>query len=101
MIKTFLFMTLILLALWLMGCWGYKAKQNKANANAQPEYEWGVAVNTPIGYPIRFYAGRVGGMSIIGELYSELREPDWGCAMGYESTSMEELPQSRYGMAVV
>ena len=47
MIKTILFITLILLALWLMGCWGYKAKQNKANANAQPEYEWGVAVNAP------------------------------------------------------
>ena len=94
MIKTILFITLILLALWLTGCWGYKAKQNKANANAQPEYKWGVAVNTPIGYPIRFYAGRVGGMSIIGELYSKTREPDWGNAMGYESRSMEELPQN-------
>ena len=92
MIKTIIIITLILLALWLTGCWGYKAKQNKANA--QPEYEWGVAVNTPIGYPIRFYAGRVGGMSIIGELYSELREPDWGCAFGYESTSMDKLPKS-------
>ena len=94
MIKTIIIITLILLALWLTGCWGYKAKQNKANANAQPEYEWGVAVNTPIGYPIRFYAGRVGGMSIIGELYSITEEPDWGCAMGYESRSMEELPQN-------
>ncbi|MEB3075492.1 DUF2931 family protein [Capnocytophaga gingivalis] len=94
MIKPILFITFILIALWLTGCWGYKAKQNKANANAQPEYEWGVAVNTPIGYPIRFYAGRVGGMSIIGELYSELREPDWGCAFGYESTSMDKLPKS-------
>ena len=94
MIKTILFITLILIALWLTGCWGYKAKQNKEKANAQPEYEWGVAVNTPIGYPIRFYAGRVGGMSIIGELYSKLREPDWGNAFGYESTSMEELPQN-------
>ena len=94
MIKTILFITLILIALWLTGCWGYKAKQNKAKANAQPEYEWGVAVNTPIGYPIRFYAGRVGGMSITGELYSELREPDWGCAFGYESTSMDKLPKS-------
>ena len=94
MIKTILFITFILLALWLTGCWGYKAKQDKNKANAQPEYEWGVAVNTPIGYPIRFYAGRVGGMSIIGELYSKLREPDWGNAFGYESTSMEELPQN-------
>lgn len=94
MIKTTIFITFILIALWLTGCWGYKAKQNKDKANAQPEYEWGVAVNTPIGYPIRFYAGRVGGMSIIGELYSKLREPDWGNAFGYESTSMEELPQN-------
>ena len=96
MIKTILFITLILIALWLTGCWGYKAKQNKdkANANTQPEYEWGVAVNAPIGYPIRFYTGRVGGMSIIGELYSELREPDWGNAAGYESTSMDKLPKS-------
>ena len=96
MIKTIIIITFILIALWLTGCWGYKAKQNKdkANTNAQPEYEWGVAVNTPIGYPIRFYAGRVGGMSIIGELYSKLREPDWGNAAGYESTSMYKLPKS-------
>ena len=94
MIKTTIFILFILIALWLTGCWGYKAKQNKANANAQPKYEWGVAVNAPIGYPIRFYAGRVGGMSITGELYSELREPDWGEAFSYESHSMEELPQN-------
>ena len=96
MIKPILFITFILIALWLTGCWGYKAKQNKdkANANVEPKYKWGVAVNTPIGYPIRFYAGRVGGMSIIGELYSITEEPDWGCAMGYESRSMEELPQN-------
>jgi len=94
MIKTILFITFILIALWLTGCWGYKAKQNKANANAQPEYEWGVAVNTPIGYPIRFYAARVGSTPIISELYSITEEPDWGNAMGYESHSMDELPQN-------
>ena len=33
-------------------------------------------------------------MSITGELYSKLREPDWGNAMGYESRSMDELPQN-------
>ena len=92
MIKTIIIITLILLALWLTGCWGYKAKQNKANA--QPEYEWGVAVNTPIGYPIRFYAARVGSTPIVRELYSITEEPDWGCAAGYESCSMEELPQN-------
>ena len=94
MIKTTIFILFILIALWLTGCWGYKAKQNKDKANAEQKYKWGVAVNTPIGYPIRFYAGRVGGMSITGELYSELREPDWGCAFGYESTSMDKLPKS-------
>ena len=95
MIKTIIIITFILIALWLTGCWGYKAKQDKNNkANVEPKYKWGVAVNTPIGYPIRFYAGRVGGMSITGELYSKTREPDWGNAMGYESRSMEELPQN-------
>ena len=94
MIKTIIIITLILLALWLTSCWGYKAKQNKANANAQPEYEWGVAVNAPIGYPIRFYAAMVGSTPIVRELYSKTREPDWGNAAGYESTSMEELPQN-------
>ena len=97
MIKTIIIITLILLALWLTGCWGYKAKQdknNKANANAQPEYEWGVAVNVPIGYPIRFYAAMVGGTPIVGELYTEKEEPDWGNAYGYESHSMDKLPKS-------
>ena len=94
MIKTIIIITLILLALWLTGCWGYKAKQDKEKANAQPEYEWGVAVNTPIGYPIRFYAARVGSTPIISELYSITEEPDWGNAFGYESTSMDKLPKS-------
>ena len=95
MIKTIIIITFILIALWLTGCWGYKAKQDKNNkANVEPKYNWGIAVNTPIGYPIRFYAGRVGGMSIIGELYSKTREPDWGNATGYESHLMEELPQN-------
>ena len=94
MIKTILFITLILIALWLTDCWGYKAKQDKEKANAQPEYEWGVAVNTPIGYPIRFYAAMVGGTPISGELYSETEEPDWGNAFGYESHSMDKLPKS-------
>ena len=91
MIKPILFITFILIALSLTGCWGYKAKQNKANA--QPEYEWGVAVNTPIGYPIRFYAAMVGSTPISREFYSITEEPDWGCAFGYESHSMGELPQ--------
>ena len=51
-------------------------------------------MNTPIGYPIRFYAARVGSTPIVRELYSITEEPDWGCAAGYESCSMEELPQN-------
>ena len=94
MIKTILFITFILLALWLTGCWGYKAKQNKDKANAEQEYDWGVAVNAPIGYPIRFYGAMVGGTPISRELYSKTREPDWGNAAGYESTSMDKLPKS-------
>ena len=94
MIKTIIIITLILLALWLTGCWGYKAKQNKDKANAEQEYDWGVAVNAPIGYPIRFYGAMVGGIPISGELYSKTREPDWGNAAGYESTSMDKLPKS-------
>ena len=101
MIKPILFITLILIALWLMGCWGYKAKQNKEKANAQPEYEWGVAVNTPIGYPIRFYAARVGLTPIVRELYSKIEEPDWGETFGYESISLATLPKDiDYGMAL-
>ena len=54
MIKTILFITFILIALWLTGCWGYKAKQNKDKANAQPEYEWGVAVKYSHRLPYTF-----------------------------------------------
>ena len=94
MIKTILCITFILIALWLTGCWGYKAKQNKDKANVEPEYKWGIAVNVPIGYPIRFYAARVGSTPIVRELYSITEEPDWGCAAGYESTSMDKLPKN-------
>ena len=94
MIKTIIFITFILIALWLTGCWGYKAKQEKNKANAEQEYDWGVAVNVPIGYPIRFYAAMVGGTPISREFYTEKEEPDWGNAYGYESHSMGYLPAS-------
>ena len=81
----------LLLTLQLASCQNHNS--NNKNMN-EPQYDWGVAVNTPIGYPIRFYAGRVGGMSIIRELYSKTREPDWGNAAGYESTSMDKLPKN-------
>ena len=94
MIKTIIFITFILIALWLTGCWGYKAKQEKNKANAEQEYDWGVAVNVPIGYPIRFYAAMVGGTPISREFYTKKEEPDWGNAYGYESHSMGYLPAS-------
>ena len=94
MIKTIIFITFILIALWLTGCWGYKAKQEKNKANAEQEYDWGVAVNVPIGYPIRFYAAMVGGTPISREFYTKKEEPVWGNAYGYESHSMGYLPAS-------
>ena len=81
----------LLLTLQLASCQNHNS--NNKNMNEQ-EYEWGVAVNTPIGYPIRFYAAMVGGTPIVGELYTEKEEPDWGNAFGYESTSMDKLPKS-------
>ena len=81
----------LLLTLQLASCQNY----NNSNKNMnEQEYEWGIAVNTPIGYPIRFYAAMVGGTPIVGELYTEKEEPDWGNAFGYESTSMDKLPKS-------
>ena len=84
-----LFFTLLMLQ--LLNCKSHKYKEKTMN---EQEYEWGVAVNTPIGYPIRFYAAMVGGTPIVRELYTEKEEPDWGNAFGYESTSMDKLPKS-------
>ena len=81
----------LLLTLQLASCQNYNS--NNKNMN-EPQYEWGVAVNTPIGYPIRFYAAMVGGTPIVRELYTKKEEPDWGNAFGYESTSMDKLPKS-------
>ena len=79
----------LLLTLQLASC------QNHNNKNMnEPQYDWGVAVNVPIGYPIRFYAAMVGGTPISREFYTEKEEPDWGNAFGYESTSMDKLPKS-------
>ena len=86
--KTLLF---LLLALQLASCQNHNS--NNKNMNEQ-EYEWGIAVNTPIGYPIRFYAAMVGGTPIVRELYTKKEEPDWGNAFGYESHSMGYLPAS-------
>ena len=81
----------LLLTLQLASCQNHNS--NNKNMN-EPQYDWGVAVNVPIGYPIRFYAAMVGGMPISGEFYTEKEEPDWGNAYGYESHSMGYLPAS-------
>ena len=81
----------LLLTLQFASCQNHNS--NNKNIN-EPQYDWGVAVNTPIGYPIRFYAAMVGSTPIVRELYSKTREPDWGNAAGYESTSMDKLPKS-------
>jgi hypothetical protein len=34
------------------------------------KYEWGAGISTEIGFPVRIYAGRVGGCKYNGEFYS-------------------------------
>ena len=81
----------LLLTLQLASCQNHNS--NNKNMN-EPQYDWGVAVNVPIGYPIRFYAAMVGGTPISREFYTKKEEPDWGNAYGYESHSMGYLPAS-------
>ena len=81
----------LLLTLQFASCQNHNS--NNKNIN-EPQYDWGVAVNVPIGYPIRFYAAMVGGTPISREFYTEKEEPDWGNAYGYESHSMGYLPAS-------
>ena len=89
--KVLFLLLFILLILQLLNCKSHKYKEKTMN---EPQYEWGIAVNTPIGYPIRFYAAMVGGRPIVRELYTKKEEPDWGNAFGYESLSMDKLPKS-------
>ena len=81
----------LLLTLQLASCQNHNS--NNKNMN-EPQYDWGVAVNVPIGYPIRFYAAMVGGTPISREFYTKKEKPDWGNAYGYESHSMGYLPAS-------
>ena len=67
----------LLLTLQIASCQNHNSNNKNMNIN-EPQYDWGVAVNTPIGYPIRFYAAMVGRGFIMGELYSGTKEPDWG-----------------------
>ena len=84
-----LFFTLLISQ--LLNCKSHKYKEKTMD---EQKYEWGVAVNTPIGYPIRFYAAMVGSTPIVRELYSKIEEPDWGEAFGYESISSKYLPKN-------
>jgi hypothetical protein len=59
----------------------------------EPEYEWGISVNAPIGYPIHVYAGRVGPQYITSDLWCSTEEPDWGSAYVNEGNDPKELPK--------
>ena len=59
----------------------------------EPEYEWGISVNAPIGYPIHVYAGRVGPEYIMSDLWCSTEEPDWGSAYVNEGNDPNELPK--------
>ena len=59
----------------------------------EPEYEWGISVNAPIGYPIHVYAGRVGPEYIMSDLWCSTKEPDWGSAYVNEGNDPKELPK--------
>ena len=59
----------------------------------EPEYEWGISVNAPIGYPIHVYAGRVGPEYIMSDLWCSTEEPDWGSAYVNEGNDPKELPK--------
>lgn len=65
---------------------------NNKNMN-EPEYEWGISVNAPIGYPIHVYAGRVGPEYIMSDLWCSTKEPDWGSAYVNEGNDPKELPK--------
>ena len=91
-------LSFLLLTLQLGSCQNHNnnSEQNKDqnfDMHYFKEYEWGVAVNTPIGYPIRFYAAMVGRGFIMRELYSGTKEPDWGSALSNEGTSNRTLPK--------
>ena len=81
---------LLLLSISLTHCQNNIPKEEAMN---EPEYEWGISVNAPIGYPIHVYAGKVGSQYIIRELWSSTEEPDWGEAYANEGDYSKELPK--------
>ena len=80
----------LFLPLQLASCQNHNS--NNKNMNGQ-EYEWGISVNAPIGYPIHVYAGRVGPEYITSDLWCSTEEPDWGSAYANEGNDPKELPK--------
>ena len=80
----------LFLPLQLASCQNHNSNNKDMN---EPEYEWGISVNAPIGYPIHVYAGKVGPQYIISELWCSTEEPDWGSAYANEGNDPKELPK--------
>ena len=80
----------LFLPLQLASCQNHNS--NNKDMNGQ-EYEWGISVNAPIGYPIHVYAGRVGPQYITSDLWCSTEEPDWGSAYVNEGNDPKELPK--------
>ena len=80
----------LFLPLQLASCQNHNSNNKDMN---EPEYEWGISVNAPIGYPIHVYAGRVGPEYIMSDLWCSTEEPDWGSAYVNEGNDPNELPK--------
>ena len=80
----------LFLPLQLASCQNHNSNNKDMN---EPEYEWGISVNAPIGYPIHVYAGRVGPEYIMSDLWCSTEEPDWGSAYVNEGNDPKELPK--------
>ena len=80
----------LFLPLQLASCQNHNSNNKDMN---EPEYEWGISVNAPIGYPIHVYAGRVGPQYITSDLWCSTEEPDWGSAYVNEGNDPKELPK--------
>lgn len=80
----------LFLPLQLASCQNHNSNNKDMN---EPEYEWGISVNAPIGYPIHVYAGRVGPEYITSDLWCSTEEPDWGSAYVNEGNDPNELPK--------
>ena len=81
----------LFLPLQLASCQNHNSNNKDMN---EPEYEWGISVNAPIGYPIHVYARRVGPQYIMSDLWCSTEEPDWGSAYVNEGNDPKELPKN-------